>query len=815
MAPSQPIHRSQLPSGYNGHQPQHPGMVTTQTKCIPALTQELSPPLSETAWGRLIRLVCEHPGFVLLTAIYRAIRKRPFVALAGAVLLSCLAFCTVCYLMPPSLFVARALLRYDLVPSGFLDSPRDQFYTSNWATFQKTQQALIRSQPVLSATLRAPEVRDLALLRSKSDPLAYLEREISADFALSPEIMRISMTGQDAHALETIVNAVVRCYLEEFIDREQKQLLNELSRTEELTSRYAQRISDKQAQLRQLEEKLISGNSHSLDSLAKNYLDQLERYRKELDSQLLQQQQLSVECHALMQRLALIRMLLDHTNNFPWYLRLSYYPLLTAIIPDSQVNLALQHEPFLQERLAELYKLQAELQAAEKLLAPDITPDMKELLLKSKRDSLLAAQAELASAIANLRPVVQRRLLEKMASESEQRLAELRERLSHISSYRNRLSEEIQTLEKALTTLHLKRTTVQSLNDEIETDLQTYKKLLARKDQLDMVRRTRPRVTVLETAHALPAYEGKKRLLYVFISMALSCFVWIFGLLAWEWRTQHVHWPEELLAELPIPVIGVLPDIGSVASKKHTHCKHPSVLATYPPQRFTEAIDTLRVLLIHQLGSANHSVLMVTSPLHGEGKTMVSCYLAASLARCGHRVLLIDADFCGSNAHRLVGGKSFPGLAEIFGNQHPWREVIQRLQMPNMDFLAAGKYDDLTCYKLGQAITKTFLDEIRLAYDFIVMDTSSVLSVADVLGLARFSNGVLLTVSYRISSLVKVRLAYQRLTTSGAHVLGTVMNRLPSGLYSSYCGATWTVSYLARDLYSTTSSCDKQKVMVP
>jgi ABC-type Fe2+-enterobactin transport system substrate-binding protein len=139
----------------------------------------------------------------------------------------------------------------------------------------KDPAGLIRSQPVLSATLRAHEVRDLALIRSKSDPLAYLEREITADFALSPEIMRISMTGQDAHALETIVNAVVRCYLEEFIDKEHKQLLNELSRTEELTSRYAQRISEKQARLRQLEEKLTSGNSHSLDSLTKNYLDQL------------------------------------------------------------------------------------------------------------------------------------------------------------------------------------------------------------------------------------------------------------------------------------------------------------------------------------------------------------------------------------------------------------------------------------------------------------------------------------------------------------------------------------------------------------
>jgi succinoglycan biosynthesis transport protein ExoP len=814
MAPSEHIYRSQPPNGYNGHQPHHPGTAVTQTRGIPALTQELSPPLSETAWGRLIRLLSEHPGFVLLAALYRAIRKRPLVAITGAVLLNCLAFITVWYLLPPSLFVARALLRYDLVPSGFLDSPRDQFYTSNWATFQKTQQALIRSQPVLSATLRAHEVRDLALIRSKSDPLAYLEREITADFALSPEIMRISMTGQDAQALETIVNAVVRCYLEEFIDKEHKQLLNELSRTEELTSCYAQRITEKQARLRQLEEKLTSGNSHSLDSLAKNYLDQVERYRKELASQLLQQQQLSVECDSLVQRLSLIRMLLDKANHFPWYLRLSYYQLLSAIIPDSQVNSALQQEPLLQERLAELHKVQAELEAAEKLLAPNIAPAMKELLLKSKRDSLMAVQAELDSTIANLRPVVQRRLLEKIASESEQRLTELQDKLSHISSYRNHISEEIQTLEKALTNLHLNRTAVQSLKDEIETDLQTYKKLLARKEQLDMVCRTPPRVTVLESAHAVPAYESKKRGLYLFIAMSLSAFLWICGLLAWEWRTQHVYRPQELLAGLPVPVVGLLPDIGPVGSKKNAHCEHPTMLDINTPQCFAEAIDTLRVLLTHHLGSASHSVLMVTSALHGEGKTMLSFHLAASLARCGNRVLLMDADFSRSNTHRLISAKSVPGLAEILCGQHLWRDAIQRLDIPNLDFLAAGKYDHFTCYKLGQAFTRIFLDDIRLAYDFIIIDTSPVLSVADVLGLASFSHGVLLTVSYRRSSLVNVRLAYQRLTTSGARVLGTVMNRLPVRLYSKYSGAAWTASYLAHEQYSATSCCDKQGVTV-
>ena len=57
-----------------------------------------------------------------------------------------------------------------------------------------------------------------------------------------------------------------------------------------------------------------------------------------------------------------------------------------------------------------------------------------------------------------------------------------------------------------------------------------------------------------------------------------------------------------------------------------------------------ESIDSVRTNLIHCAVSEPTRVVMITSALDREGKTTVASQLAASLARCGRRTLLVDGD---------------------------------------------------------------------------------------------------------------------------------------------------------------------------
>ena len=63
--------------------------------------------------------------------------------------------------------------------------------------------------------------------------------------------------------------------------------------------------------------------------------------------------------------------------------------------------------------------------------------------------------------------------------------------------------------------------------------------------------------------------------------------------------------------------------------------------------------------------------------LKAEGKTSLSCHLAASLARAGKSVLLVDGDLRIPSAHTLFGLPSWPGLSEVLrGDLSPVEAIL-------------------------------------------------------------------------------------------------------------------------------------------
>jgi len=72
-------------------------------------------------------------------------------------------------------------------------------------------------------------------------------------------------------------------------------------------------------------------------------------------------------------------------------------------------------------------------------------------------------------------------------------------------------------------------------------------------------------------------------------------------------------------------------------------------------------VDATRTMLVHAAKQQGLRVIMVTSALKGEGKTMLASHLAVSLARGGFRTLLIDADLRYPAVHRQFNLPSLPG----------------------------------------------------------------------------------------------------------------------------------------------------------
>ena len=107
-----------------------------------------------------------------------------------------------------------------------------------------------------------------------------------------------------------------------------------------------------------------------------------------------------------------------------------------------------------------------------------------------------------------------------------------------------------------------------------------------------------------------------------------------------------------------------------------------------------EAIDATRMMLVHSLGSqkTGHS-LLITSAVPGEGKTMLACHLASSLARAGFRTLLVDGDMRRPTVHRILGATAGPGLCEVLRGESAPMDAIRPTAVTGMSFLPAGAWD--------------------------------------------------------------------------------------------------------------------------
>ncbi len=279
-----------------------------------------------------------------------------------------------------------------------------------------------------------------------------------------------------------------------------------------------------------------------------------------------------------------------------------------------------------------------------------------------------------------------------------------------------------------------------------------------------------PRLTVAEAAAPPMGASTDKRM-----KAAAGAFLGLFGLVflgvaSTEFRTRRVYQAEDVSQGLGMPLLGTLPPLSakarSAAPVADDECIGPMI----------ESMDGIRSRLLYAGRSETLRVIIVGSAVSGEGKTTLASHLAASLARGGRRTLLVDGDLRNPAAHKLFGMSAGPGFSELLRGEVEPRQVVQNTPLENLSLLAAGACDRQALQALAQeGILRNVFDELKEQYDFLIVDVSPVLPVADALLIGEHADAALLSVLSNVSRLPAVHAAQQRLSSLGIRVLGAIV----------------------------------------
>jgi capsular exopolysaccharide synthesis family protein len=194
-----------------------------------------------------------------------------------------------------------------------------------------------------------------------------------------------------------------------------------------------------------------------------------------------------------------------------------------------------------------------------------------------------------------------------------------------------------------------------------------------------------------------------------------------------------------------------------------------------PHSIISEAYRMLQANLKFLSPDEDLKVIVVTSSVPKEGKSTVSTNLAAAIAQLGSRVLLIDADLHHPQQHHIWDLTNEVGLSEVIVGQAEVKKAVKQV-MPNLDVLPSGVIPPNSLALLGSKRMNSLIKDFSKTYDFVIVDTSPLLLVADALTLAKMSDGILLVARPGVIDRVSANAAKERLEQAGQKVLGLVVN---------------------------------------
>jgi polysaccharide biosynthesis transport protein len=206
--------------------------------------------------------------------------------------------------------------------------------------------------------------------------------------------------------------------------------------------------------------------------------------------------------------------------------------------------------------------------------------------------------------------------------------------------------------------------------------------------------------------------------------------------------------------------------------------RHPVTVRYDPAGAHAEAIHRLRIQLEVLGGDGAHRILAVTSSVPGEGKTTIAVNLAMAFGSVGYRVVLVEADLRRPAVAEMVGLDQQVGLSQVLMGRADLADAIQDSLM-GIDVLAAGPPPPNPGEHVGARAMKARLNELRHAYDIVLVDCPSLLSVADTAAVLPATDGAIVVCRHRRVTEAQLSAALSILRTEFVPVLGTVLTMVP------------------------------------
>jgi len=253
-----------------------------------------------------------------------------------------------------------------------------------------------------------------------------------------------------------------------------------------------------------------------------------------------------------------------------------------------------------------------------------------------------------------------------------------------------------------------------------------------------------------------------------------------------DYLDNTIRSQEDVEKYIKLPYLGHVP---SVKDKSKDEYEKRIIVYSAPESSMAEAFKNIRTGIIFSAPPENLKVILVTSTIPSEGKTLISTNLAATTALDGNNVLLIDSDMRRPTIHNTFKMENATGLSNYLTGNVPLEAILNKTVVDNLSFINAGPTPPNPSGLLGSFKMEQLIKETKEKFDRIIIDGPPLVGVSDSIILSKLVSGTLMVIRFGTASRDVVARAKQCLIEVNSNIIGVVLNDVDiekEAYYSKY-----------------------------
>ncbi|HTX66927.1 MAG TPA: polysaccharide biosynthesis tyrosine autokinase [Opitutaceae bacterium] len=401
------------------------------------------------------------------------------------------------------------------------------------------------------------------------------------------------------------------------------------------------------------------------------------------------------------------------------------------------------------------------------------------------------AMIDIANKIATLR--------EQLKKAIDLAVADLSASLDNVRQTEVSLDAEYQKQEKEQLRLDDLKVAYNSLQDQAAVAKSAYSQVLDSLNKTTTSKGLDYHLPVSPIDHAVANYSpytpNKTRIARTCVLVGLLVFFGVaFGLSMVDDRVKSAWDIESFIG---VNLLGIIPDLSGV-KEEDKHRLTLTAKATPGVEAFLSVYSAVKI----QSKLDYPKIILVTSTIPGEGKTLISCNLAGSFARHGRNTLLIDCDMRRPMLHRHFNLQNDAGIlnwaaegAKMEGDLLTNPDLGFTKIADNLTLLRSGGRSKSPTELLENPVFGQFIEHLKRRFDLIVIDSPPVGAVSDCLLIAEHTDEIIYVCRFNRAYRKHIRQFVNMLREGKNELLGIVLNGLTPRRIEYYTNYRYYRSY--------------------